>query len=131
MKQIISPKIKKARARKEKFERFKIKLYSYKVIKYITKQYKKTGQLVIELDPYKFKEEKLIKVLELLKKEKQLDFKIEDDMYIVQILLRDAHLQKTTEEKPNQPIKTQEKVPSAQPQEKKPKAEDDDEVLKF
>lgn len=52
-------------------------------------------------------------------------------MYIVQILLRDVHLQKTTEEKPNQPIKTQEKVPSAQPQEKKPKAEDDDEVLKF
>ena len=47
MKQIISPKIKKARARKEKFERFKIKLYSYKVIKYITKQYKKTIKEIV------------------------------------------------------------------------------------
>lgn len=129
MKQIISPKIKKARAKREKFERFKLSLYSRKVIKYLSKQYKKTGQTVIALDPYKFKEEKLIKVLELLQKEKQISYKKDDDIYIVNIFLK-ADIQKQIEavQKNIQDEPKQEVIKLKQ---QKPKQDDDDEVLKF
>lgn len=130
MKQIISPKIKKARARKEKFERFKLSLYSRKVIRYLSKQYKKTGQTIIALDPYKFKEDKLLKVLELLQREKQLSYKKDDDIFIVNIILK-ADIQKQIEavQKNIQEEPKPEVINLKQAQ--KQKRDEDDEVLKF
>ncbi len=86
MKRIINSKVKKARARIENRERRKIRWKSHRIIRYLAKQYKKTGSTSINIDVYKFNEEKLIKVLNLLQAEKQIKFIKNDDMYLVEIL---------------------------------------------
>ena len=87
MQRIISPKVKKARAKQEAWQRFKIRWYSRKVIKYLAKQYKKNGLTVINLDIYKFNEDKLIKVLDMLTQEKQITYIKLDDIYSVTLIL--------------------------------------------
>ena len=87
MQRIISPKVKKARAKQEAWEHFKIRWYSRKVIKYLAKQYKKNGLVVINLDIYKFNEDKLIKVLDMLTQEKQITYIKLDDIYSVTLIL--------------------------------------------
>lgn len=119
MQRIINPKIKKARARIESWERFKIKLYAKKVIKALAKEYKKTGKTIVYLDIYKFKEEKLVKVLDILSKEKQLCYNKEDDIVVVTLILNQPKPQEqittTQDNKPEQITKTPEQTKSEEP----------------
>lgn len=114
MQRIINARVKKSRARRQAWECWKIKRYSKKVVKYIVKQYKKTGETVIQLDMYKFNEEKLIKVLEMLTSEKQIRFKNEDDLYIITLVIPEPKpiIQKQVEEqqKPVEQTKAQEET---------------------
>ncbi len=87
MKRIINARTKKARAKQELREKRKIQWYARKVIHFIAKQYKKTGNTVIDIDVYRFNEEKLIKVLQMLQLEKQITYIKADDLYTVTILL--------------------------------------------
>lgn len=81
--QILNSRLKKARIRKEKRDRFWLKFRSRRIVRFIRKQYKKTGSTVITVDPYKFNENLLSKVLEMLKKEHQLNFEKVEDYYVV------------------------------------------------
>ena len=87
MKRIINARTKRARAKQERKESRKIRWYARKVIHFIAKQYKKTGNTVIDIDVYRFNEEKLIKVLQMLQLEKQITYIKADDLYTVTILL--------------------------------------------
>lgn len=87
MKRIINARTKKARAKQELREKRKVQWYARKVIHFIAKQYKKTGNTVIDIDVYRFNEEKLIKVLQMLQLEKQITYIKADDLYTVTILL--------------------------------------------
>ena len=87
MKRIINARTKRARAKQELREKRKVQWYARKVIHFIAKQYKKTGNTVIDIDVYKFNEEKLIKVLQMLQLEKQITYIKADDLYTVTILL--------------------------------------------
>ena len=83
--QILNSKLKKARIKKEKRDRFWLKIKSRKIIRYIRKQYKRTGSTEIYIDLYKFNEELLIKVLNLLKSEHQLNFNKVEDYYVINL----------------------------------------------
>lgn len=83
--QILNSKLKKARIKKEKRDRFWLKIKSRKIIRFIRKQYKKTGSTEIYIDLYKFNEELLIKVLNLLKSEHQLNFNKVEDYYVINL----------------------------------------------
>lgn len=83
--QILNAKLKKARIKKEKRDRFWLKIKSRKIIRFIRKQYKKTGSTEIYIDLYKFNEELLIKVLNLLKSEHQLNFNKVEDYYVINL----------------------------------------------
>ena len=83
--QILNAKLKKARIKKEKRDRFWLKIKSRKIIRFIRKQYKKTGSTEIYIDLYKFNEELLIKVLNLLKSEHQLNFDKVEDYYVINL----------------------------------------------
>lgn len=87
MKRIINARTKRARAKQELREKRKVQWYARKVIHFIAKQYKKTGNTVIDIDIYKFNEEKLVKVLQMLQSEKQITYIKADDLYTVTILL--------------------------------------------
>lgn len=87
MQRIINSHTKKARARQERSEKRKVQWYARKVIRYIASQYKKTGNTVIDIDVYKFNEDKLVKVLQMLQSEKQITYIKSDDIYTVTILL--------------------------------------------
>ncbi len=87
MKRIINARTKRARAKQELREKRKVQWYARKVIHFIAKQYKKTGNTVIDIDVYRFNEEKLIKVLQMLQLEKQITYIKADDLYTVTILL--------------------------------------------
>ena len=87
MKRIINARTKRARAKQERKESRKIRWYARKVIHFIAKQYKKTGNTVIDIDVYRFNEEKLIKVLQMLQLERQITYIKADDLYTVTILL--------------------------------------------
>lgn len=117
MKRIINARTKKARAKQELREKRKVQWYARKVIHFIAKQYKKTGNTVIDIDVYRFNEEKLIKVLQMLQLEKQITYIKADDLYTVTILLP-----KTTQtnilEKVNKELGQKEPI-------KKVKSEDD------
>ena len=126
MKRIIDQKVKKARARQEAWELKKIRWYSRKIISILANSYKKTGNPVVQLDIYKFNENKLIKVLDMLSKEKQLTYSKEDDICVVTLILEQPKKDKpkvidnkTTqvkqEEKPKQ--QKEELYPDAEPEE--------------
>ena len=83
--QILNSRLKKARIKKEKRDRFWLKIKSRKIIRFIRKQYKKTGSTEIYIDLYKFNEELLIKVLNLLKAEHQLNYLKVEDNYIISL----------------------------------------------
>lgn len=83
--QILNSKLKKARIKKEKRDRFWLKIKSRKIIRFIRKQYKKTGSTEIYIDLYKFNEDLLIKVLNLLKAEHQLTYLKVEDNYIISL----------------------------------------------
>lgn len=83
--QILNAKLKKARIKKEKRDRFWLKIKSKKIIRFIRKQYKKTGSTEIYIDLYKFNEELLIQVLNLLKSEHQLNFNKVEDYYVINL----------------------------------------------
>ena len=87
MQRIINSHTKKARARQERCEKRKVQWYARKVIRFLSKQYKKTGNTVIDIDVYKFNEDKLVKVLQMLQSEKQITYIKSDDLYTVTILL--------------------------------------------
>lgn len=87
MKRIINARTKKARIKQELREKRKVKWYARRVVRFLAKQYKKTGNTVIDIDVYKFNEEKLIKVLQMLQLEKQITYIKADDLYTVTILL--------------------------------------------
>lgn len=87
MQRIINSKTKKARARQERSEKRKVQWYARRVIRFLSKQYKKTGNTVIDIDVYKFNEDKLVKVLQMLQAEKQITYIKSDDLYTVTILL--------------------------------------------
>lgn len=115
MQRIINSRTKKARARQERSEKRKVQWYARKVIRFLSKQYKKTGNIIIDIDVYKFNEEKLVKVLQMLQSEKQVTYIKSDDLYAVTILLP-----KTTQHniQPNI-VKEPQKEPEAQKQEEK------------
>ena len=112
MQRIINSRTKKARARQERSEKRKVQWYARKVIRFLSKQYKKTGNTVIDIDIYKFNEDKLVKVLQMLQSEKQITYIKSDDLYTVTIFLP-----KTTQH-PNI-VKESEKEPEVQKQAKK------------
>lgn len=87
MKRIINSRTKRARAKQELREKRKVQWYARKVIHFIAKQYKKTGNTVIDIDLYKFNEDKLVKVFQMLQSEKQITYIKADDLYTVTILL--------------------------------------------
>ena len=87
MKRIINSRTKRARAKQELREKRKVQWYARKVIHFIAKQYKKTGNTVIDIDLYKFNEDKLVKVFQMLQLEKQITYIKADDLYTVTILL--------------------------------------------
>ena len=87
MQRIINSRTKKARARQELKEKRKVQWYARKVIRFLSKQYKKTGGTVIDIDVYKFNEDKLVKVLQMLQSEKQITYLKSDDLYTVTIIL--------------------------------------------
>ena len=87
MQRIINSRTKKARARQERSEKRKVQWYARKVIRYIASPYKKTGNTVIDIDIYKFNEDKLVKVLQMLQSEKQITYLKSDDLYTVTIIL--------------------------------------------
>ena len=87
MQRIINSRTKKARARQERSEKRKVQWYARKVIRFLSKQYKKTGNTIIDIDVYKFNEEKLVKVLQMLQSEKQVTYIKSDDLYTVTIIL--------------------------------------------
>ena len=87
MQRIINSRTKKARARQERSEKRKVQWYARKVIRYLSKQYKKTGNTQVDIDIYKFNEEKLVKVLQMLQSEKQITYIKSDDLYTVTIIL--------------------------------------------
>ena len=87
MQRIINSRTKKARAKQELREKRKVQWYARKVIRYIASQYKKTGNTVIDIDVYKFNEDKLVKVLQMLQTEKQITYLKSDDLYTVTIIL--------------------------------------------
>lgn len=126
MKRIIDQKVKKARARQEAWELKKIRWYSRKIISILANSYKKTGNPIVQLDIYKFNENKLIKVLDMLSKEKQLTYSKEDDICVVTLILEQPKKDKpkvadnkTTqvkqEEKPKQ--QKEEPNPDVEPEE--------------
>ena len=134
MQRIINNKIKKARARKEFWERWKTKFQSKKVIKAIQKQYKKTGSYRIELDAYKFNEDKLVKVLNMLQNEKQLTYTKYADVYIINLTESRSKFEETQTQ--NEPIKTtQNEIKNENVQQNvqpnKPSSKNNDDVLKF
>ena len=112
MQRIINSKTKKARARQERSEKRKVQWYARRVIRFLSKQYKKTGNTVIDIDVYKFNEDKLVKVLQMLQAEKQITYIKSDDLYTVTILLP-----KTTQH--NIQAKEPQKEPEAPKQEEK------------
>lgn len=83
--QILNSRLKKARIRKEKRDRFWLKFRSRRIVRFIRKQYKRTGSTEIYIDLYKFNEELLIKVLNLLKSEHQLNFNKVEDYYVINL----------------------------------------------
>ena len=87
MKRIINARTKKARVKQELREKRKVKWYARRVIRFLAKQYKKTGETIIDIDLYKFNEDKLVKVLQMLQLEKQITYIKADDLYTVTILL--------------------------------------------
>ena len=87
MQRIINTRTKKARAKQELREKRKVQWYARKVIRYLSKQYKKTGNTQVDIDIYKFNEEKLVKVLQMLQSEKQITYIKSDDLYTVTIIL--------------------------------------------
>ena len=87
MKRIINSRTKKARVKQELREKRKVKWYARRVIRFLAKQYKKTGETIIDIDLYKFNEDKLVKVLQMLQSEKQITYIKADDLYTVTILL--------------------------------------------
>ena len=87
MQRIINSRTKKARAKQELKEKRKVQWYARKVIHFLSKQYKKTGNTVIDIDVYKFNEDKLVKVLQMLQSEKQVTYIKSDDLYTVTIIL--------------------------------------------
>lgn len=87
MQRIINTRTKKARAKQELREKRKVQWYARKVIRYLSKQYKRTGNTQVDIDVYKFNEDKLVKVLQLLQSEKQITYIKSDDLYTVTILL--------------------------------------------
>ena len=105
MQRIINSRTKKARARQELKEKRKVQWYARKVIRFLSKQYKKSGSTVIDIDVYKFNEDKLIKVLQMLQVEKQITYIKSDDLYFVNILLP-----KTTQQNVQEPQKQEEKT---------------------
>lgn len=115
MQRIINSRTKKARARQERSEKRKVQWYARKVIRFLSKQYKKTGNTIIDIDVYKFNEEKLVKVLQMLQSEKQVTYIKSDDLYTVTILLP-----KTTQHNIQANIvKEPQKEPEVQKQEEK------------
>lgn len=134
MQRIINNKIKKARARKEFWERLKTKFQSKKVIKAIQKQYKKNGSYLIELDAYKFNEDKLVKVLNMLQNERQLTYTKYADVYIINLTESRPKFEETQTQ--NEPIKTtQNEIKNENVQQNvqpnKPSSKNNDDVLKF
>ena len=118
MKRIINARTKKARVKQELREKRKVQWYARKVIHFLAKQYKKTGNTVIDIDIYKFNEEKLIKVLQMLQYEKQITYIKADDLYTVTILFP-----KTTQHNIQEKvIKAPEKEPVTLKQENKQKS---------
>ncbi len=105
MQRIINSRTKKARARQELKEKRKVQWYARKVIRFLSKQYKKSGSTVIDIDVYKFNEDKLVKVLQMLQTEKQITYIKSDDLYFVNILLP-----KTTQQNVQEPQKQEEKT---------------------
>ena len=87
MQRIINSRTKKARAKQELREKRKVQWYARKVIRYLSSQYKKTGNTQVDIDIYKFNEEKLVKVLQMLQAEKQITYIKSDDLYTVTIIL--------------------------------------------
>lgn len=137
MQRIINSKVKKARAKQQAWERKKIKWNSRKIIRYLAKQYKKTGETVISIDIYKFNEEKLAKVLDMLSTEKQIKYQKQDDLYIVTLIINEPKIKL---EEPKVDIQEVKKTVQSEnkPQEDKttteenqPKPEDDPDSKQF
>ena len=105
MQRIINSRTKKARAKQELKEKRKVQWYARKVIRYISGQYKKTGNTQVDIDLYKFNEDKLAKVLQMLQVEKQITYIKSGDLYFVTILLP-----KTTQQNVQEPQKQEEKT---------------------
>ncbi len=117
MQRIINSRTKKARARQERCEKRKVQWYARKVIRYIASQYKKTGNTVIDIDVYKFNEDKLVKVLQMLQSEKQVTYIKSDDLYTVTIILPKTtqHNIQKAPEAPKQVKKTEKPLEKSSP----------------